>query len=524
MRAIPSPVNPTHFPAPHSKPRLFPSHLSSDVFGYRDTMAFRPSRSFVWSMLTGVPLLVGLSIGVLSELQNLRKPPLPGEIVFSSPRPASAKISDSSFPAESTTSQASSGSMWSMDWLWETWDRMLTWEKNPWKIEPKGFGAQFLELMGSKSPEEQARAKELTRLADGLYQQMLARYPELAVTLRSVPDERNGFLKLLELAERHSPSGRADQSPSLPPGLSDLLKKTSWDAAATKEMLLKEKSLLDEIRSIGLMPERSIADIEIWRFGFTHGRFHKSCADLLLADARLAAEEGRPEDALESIRAANGIASHLGEIETSSLLATTFQILIRNQTQRQFFSNIMPAISSGGTDVAAWESALFPPSEVSGNFAQITKGEWNVTARQFLTPMLMDTADPLYPPDPEALLDAHASFFLKLVQDHEGIPIAQWQSVPVDHQIPGQHLSYRSSQLTDALMPGLNAWRKGWEREQHQQGLFRAAFSIMKGEPIPPDPIFGKHYRWDPNARTLSLPDSPEFENMTVDQLVIPKP
>jgi hypothetical protein len=271
------------------------------------------------------------------------------------------------------------------------------------------------------------------------------------------------------------------------------------------------------------MPERSIADIEIWRWGFfTHPGFHKSCADLLLADARLAAEEGRPEDALESIRAANGIASHLGEIETPSLLATTVQTLIRIQTQRQFFSNIMPAISFGGTDVAAWESALFPPLEVSGNFAQITKGEWNVTARQFLTPMLMDTADPLYPPDPEALLDAHASFFLKLVQDHEGIPIAQWQSVPVGHQIPGQHLSYRSRQLTDALMPGLKAWRKGWERVQHHQGLFQAAFSIIKGDPPPADPVHGQPYQWDPATRTLSPPDSPEFKEMDIEPIVIP--
>lgn len=491
-------------------------------------MKFRPSKSFVRILCGAVPLLGALIVGLWPELDALRNPPIPGDVVFSSARPDFAKTKrvSASIPAEPSEPAAitTSGRGWSLDWMWETWDQLMSWDKNPWKMEREGFGQAYFALMGSKDPADRARAEELCRLGDGLYRKMLARYPELAVPSRAVPAERNGFLKLLELAERFDKDGRASNTAGLPSGLNDLVNRETWDSAATREALLKEKPLIDEIRRIGLMPERSMEGIDILRWGFTPARFYKGCADVLLAEARLAAEEGNAAAALESIRAADGIAAHLGEIETPSLLSVTAQVLIHLEVQKQALATIIPSLPPGAVDLAVWEEAVVSPISGPKQFAHILKGEWSVTARQFLTPMLMDTEDPRYPRDPGDLLDAHAGFFLQTVRDHEGRPVSDMHRIPVIEQMDGSRLSYESRGLISNLSFGASAWRKGWERKQSVTAMVHAAFSIMGGEPIPTDPVFGLPYLWDPATRTLSPPDSPEFKEMHIEPIVVPVP
>lgn len=59
-----------------------------------------------------------------------------------------------------------------------------------------------------------------------------------------------------------------------------------------REWLAREQAVLDEIRTTGLMTGQSIADINIGRWSFISARLAKSCAEALLMDAHLAAEEG----------------------------------------------------------------------------------------------------------------------------------------------------------------------------------------------------------------------------------------
>ena len=59
-----------------------------------------------------------------------------------------------------------------------------------------------------KSPKAEQRkprkpAKEIRHLADQWYQDFVARHPEIAVTYKEVPDGENGFLQLLEFADRY---------------------------------------------------------------------------------------------------------------------------------------------------------------------------------------------------------------------------------------------------------------------------------------------------------------------------------
>ena len=115
-----------------------------------------------------------------------------------------------------------------MDWLEENYENLMSWDKNPWKIPRSSFGNHYLKLLGSKDPVDQAKAKEIRRLADALHQRLLERYPELAVANKHVPPERNGFLKLLEL------SARLDPTNTTSPFSVDIEKKLKRESRGTR--------------------------------------------------------------------------------------------------------------------------------------------------------------------------------------------------------------------------------------------------------------------------------------------------
>jgi hypothetical protein len=470
------------------------------------------------------PLVVALVFGLLPELEAMRNPPIRGEFTFPKDRPV-LKTKDGA----STDKGGSAG--WSMDWFQENYEKLATWDKNPWKTKRIGFGDHYTDLLWSENPADQAKAKEIRRLSEALHQRLLERYPELAVPDRKVPPERNGFLKFLELSERFDadpkrPGTRKCKGIGFPDEFDkQLTGQAPWNADAVRRWLAGEKLLMDEIRAIGLMTEQSTAGIEIDRWAFISARLAKSCTDALLMEARLAAEEGDVARALESVQAANGLANHIGNVESPSLLAVTVQILVQMQTQKYALTEIIPALPAGKLDPAAWENVLNPVASPPGEFARIMKGEWNAVVREYLLPMVCDTEDPKYPPDPEALLDFYSGGFLDVVQDHEGRPLSDLPSIQVSSVFPdNSHLSRQSRQLTEMLFIGARAWRKGWDRTQSAAAMTQAAFAIMKGQPLPNDPIYGQPYRWNPATRELSPPDSPAFKELELKPITVPKP
>ena len=42
--------------------------------------------------------------------------------------------------------------------------------------------------------------------------------------------------------------------------------------------------------------------------------------------------------------------------------------------------------------------------------------------------------------------------------------------------------------------------------------MHQAAFAILKGQPVPNDPVYGQPYIWDPATRLLSPPAGPAFD------------
>ena len=483
---------------------------------------YRPSKRFVWSMVVFTPLTIAFYAGFLPELENLEKAPARGEIVFSSKRPEPGKAS-SRRDSRPPVAQAAS---FSLDWLSQQYENLMVWQKNPWKRERQTFGSDYFKLLESKQPATQAKVKELKRLGDALLQRVLQRYPELAVASKQVPPERNGFLRWLEFAERFNPDPkRVSQGLDVPDDIRKHLSgELPWDAAAVRAWLQRERANLDEIRSIGLMTEQSITGIDIERWGFMSARLAKDAGDMLLLEARLAAEEGDAARALEAIRAANGLAAHFGEVETPSLLAVTVQILLQLQNQSYALKHIMPALPAGQLDPVAWQQTLNPTVAPPSEFARIMVGEWHVSGREFLMPMLANAGDPKYPSDPDALIDVNAGYFSQYVDLYASNSPADWSKITPPAAPNGSNLSRASRDAVEILFVGARAWSRGFERAQSATGMTQAAFAIMQDQPIPNDPIYGLAYGWDPATRTLSPPAGPEFEKLQLKPIVVPKP
>lgn len=484
-------------------------------------MKSRPSRKFIFLIAT-LPIGVALFFGLLPALNPPAKPRVPGVISFPEQRPMDLPA------AERKATKAPAGGGWSFNWLEERIDDVMAWDHNPWKRAKRGFGEHYFDLASSENPADRAKAAELRRQAKLPYKQLLERYPEMAVTLRTVPPERNGFLKLLELLERLQPDPSRPAPGDLaeiqfPESLRNFISGTGpWDAAEARAWLAKEKALLDEVRAIGLLPEQSIAGIDVDRYAFFSARLAKGFSDALLLEARLAAEEGNVTGALDAVRAAKGLGDHIGLVETPTLLGVTVHILLNLQVQSQALSRIIPALPPGQFDPAAWEAAVRPGVVPPSEYSRIMKGEWHVAVQQYVLPIVCDVEDPKYSPDPEALIDFYSGRFAELVATHDRPAAADWATVTVPPLPTMDHLSRGNRQAAEIMMVGEHAWAKGTLRAQHFTGMTEAAFAIMKGQPIPNDPIHGLPYVWDPATRQLSAPADPVFEQQQLKPITVP--
>ena len=480
-------------------------------------MKYRPSKSFIVIVLPLAALVVSLGFGLLPELKEFEVRPIPGEITFTNTKPE---------VSHTTTVSARKRFGWSMEWFEEGYYHLMQWEYNPWKRNPGGFGDHFSKLCESKDPQDIAKASELRRLAEAWHQKLLLRFPELAVAMKTIPDDQNGFLKWLDLLDKIQ--ARNPQSPpgiDFPKELADYLDhQGAWNADAAKTWLDQQKSLVDEIHAIGLMPERSVNGIPVDRWGLNSARFGKQCGEVMILEARVAAEQGNAAAALESVRAAKGLSDHFSEIETPSLLTVTVKTLMQLSLESQVLRDIIPALPAGQVDPAAWENTLNPTVSGPAEFARIMKGDWSVMNRYYLLPMLLDAEDPKYPPDGGDLLDYVSLSYLEIVRSHESATLTDLPTLQFPPIADASHLSRASGQAAATISMGASAWRKGWDRAQSVSAMNQAAFAIMKNQPIPQDPVYGQAYRWDPATRQLSMPAGKTFDALDIKPITVPKP
>jgi hypothetical protein len=361
-----------------------------------------------------------------------------------------------------------------------------------------------------------AAEREKVRRVNVLYEATLAKHPGLAVTYKDVPDDRNGFLKWCQFEQRH-PSGSLD----LPEEIKRMINGEDWDADKVAAWMNEHAGLIAEIMEIGLSPDQSAKGVGFPKDGFVQAKLAKEASDLLLMRARLEAERGSPETSLQSLQAAMGLASHLDQIETPSLLHATVSILLRLSASRQFFENVLPALPGDSSDLSAWQQnfgATVSPEE----FGRLLIGEWHIGTRYLALPAMVSGEEEWKDvSDPEAFLDRWADWVEAQARGCDSTDLGHLSDTLGGIHAEADGMSRHSIGMLEVLGTGLTSWSKGWVRSQIVWQQQNAAFAYMRGEPLPNEPITGKPFVWDEASQSVRLPEDERLKDIDVKPLVI---
>lgn len=392
------------------------------------------------------------------------------------------------------------------DWMDQNLDMLANWEGNPLGYHRNYFSQHLMELKASKDPKDQEEYRRLIELTKKWHENLLSRYPELRGQDRNVPDDRNALKLLSALRKRLHEAG-------LKPG--ELGDKDPRDAKAAQAWLDANRAAsLDEFRTICLMPESLGKD-----FGMDANDL-VFCIDgsrALLMEARLAAVCGDWAASMKSVEAAMAVANHLQESDAFSLFGGS----LRAQVSSMVFESILPNLPAGQTDLAVWEDLLHPSVQTPADFARTLRGQWNRVLQYQMLPALVDPGGDEIPADSELMVEAYTSYVSRSVEFHTPLSLSDLPSRPAPTFYVSD-LSRRSQNVLEGILVG-ERFRSQWEQQQIRTGLTQAAFAILKGQPVPNDPIYGKPYSWNPETRELSLPESPEFSKMYEIRLKLPK-
>jgi len=379
--------------------------------------------------------------------------------------------------------------------------RMIDQARVELKTQPKG------------SPH---REEILDRHCDAMYEWVIARHPELAVVYRDVPDERNGFRKWLEFDARH-PEGRLD----LPKEIERMTSGEAWDAEWVSAWLKEHAALIEEIAAIGRLPEQSIKGVRLPNCGFVGARLPKQCSDLLLLQARLQAERKQPEAALQSVRAAMGLADHFDQIETPSLLHSTVGILLRLNAGRRFYETILPTLPPDSLDLPAWRQALQGPPVSPKELGLIMRGEWHVGLRYLVLPQVMVDPKGGIPHDLAKFADRWAEAMARRMEACNTKSFMELKSSYEAVHPRTDHVSSLSRQLLETMDIGSSAWANGWIRAQLLFQQQNAALAHLLGEPLPNEPITGKPFVWDEATQSILFPEDERLAQIELKPLVV---
>lgn len=390
---------------------------------------------------------------------------------------------------------------------------------------PPGRVGSIRKLSQSPKATDRRKAAELQRDCDEWFAEVLARNPGLVPAWRPVPDEQNGFLQLLDFAERHGDLG--EEQLGLQKDLASLVNgSTEWDHEVATAELAQHQDLINEITRLGLLPLQSSAGVSIDRYSFVGARFYKECCELLLADARVAAESGDPDRAMERVRATLGIAEHISGIETPSLLMETISILVQLSVDGQIIEHIVPALNPDAAAIADWQNVLKRPDTQPTDFAHLLRGEAYVSIRGLAIPLLVKNSAELTKkeiPDPDAFLDAIAGTMLDRATGIEQTTLVDMgEALAPDYIEPPAGLSPGAREAYDAFQIGARAWSRGWTRAASLNARTQAALAIMAGQEPPPEPLTGLPFAYDPDTRTLAHPDDPRLENIDAEPITLP--
>ncbi len=376
----------------------------------------------------------------------------------------------------------------------------------------------FLEALRYQAPPvpkrwTQAELAEFRTQARALQEKLVSEFPALRVTPVPVPAEENGFLLLYQL----SPAPLYNNL-SLGTELREILdERVPWNPENAKRCLDEQADLVHQIERIAQLPTRSSSDMPADFTGFIAARASKTCADLLLLKARLAAERGDEEETLRLVAATGNLAAHHHAIESPTLLGETVAILIDRGIKGAAFKTLLPAIGCKA-DLPRWQAALGTRRYDGTGLAQVMRGEWNIASEFMLLPVLFANQTP----DAEAVARVYAAWYHAVVLKLPTLKLAEL--APFSFPPPDDsQLSKQGRKIIGDFSIGLSAWSKGYVGSASHQRQAQAALALLALEKsgstlaaesaaqIPREPVSGAPFVFDPVTRTLAMPENSDL-------------
>jgi len=311
---------------------------------------------------------------------------------------------------------------------------------------------------------------------DVKFAETIDRYPDLKPQWRSVPDEANGFLQLLNLYEYLIGANGADVEYRVI--LSEELRRELSVRISEEQFGDGERfsKLIIELERIAELEERSCAGVNPHRLLFYPSATILNFTDILLYDAKLAAELGDKEKALARVRTAVQIGKHFSHIETQALIGITIAILCEQNVLDTIFSDILPKLELNQEEYKEWR-AVITADHVDLLPKQVSMGEFNIATPVLALPICekvwlfqLTGTDNVY--------DAIAETHLELMSVSSG----GYQNCLETHKIAES--SYISRRLVQILHVGLPGYLKSVARATARFRYYDAALAQLVGEDL----------------------------------------
>lgn len=324
---------------------------------------------------------------------------------------------------------------------------------------------------------DSTEGKELQRKFEEWIPQIIERYPHLKVEYKEVPDELNGFLKILEWQEEIDSNGTAREPAPLPDQFDAVLSLKSKLSEVPEELihaaeiyLDDKKDVLDRAMAIGLLPGQSTAGIPPDYHFPEKISFAKVIVDSLKLKALVEARRGDFTASLQTLQAMRGWGDHYGEVETPSLLASTLATAIHLSVQNTAYK-VLPTIPQESIDWDEWDDLTDYDNDIGEKLRHLFRGEWHsIVKAEWVRKELLKTN----PRDLKACLASYAR-----IMDSLGNP----ETLSGERELAApNHLTRKSRGLIELLLIGIFPFQKGYLRSQAILRQYEIAFTLRRLE------------------------------------------
>jgi len=401
-----------------------------------------------------------------------------------------------------------------------------------WKnTDPRGTGdgnaaglvTRATDREASGPEREERRKRSIDLAAQKWYEELLEKYPEMRPVYRDVPDERNGYLQFLLLAE-------SVRAPLMPDDLDDMIFGSSkeWDAGRFEAWMSENRTFFDELLRVAELPERSAKGVAMDRIFGAPARYGAVFGNILRASARVAFEKGDQETALRHMKASMAIGDHVVDTEVPTMLSEVISVGIRTSARDLFREEFLPVLAADPEGLSRWKEVVFRDEEPAAEYARVMIGEWNASARSHLLPALLGdhskVGKALPVDDVESLIETYtrslqgaADGVLQSGADRFDIPAAAAAYPQAGSFV--KNVGKEEVISADALLSSMKMITEALGKTATRTAMVSAAVSILRGEVPPVDPVSGEVFLWDAETRTLRTPGGGEED----EPIIVPR-